>query len=250
MRNKKIIFGIYTDSYENKVGLTLPYINFFSMFGKVIFLTHDNFDVLKNVYDILVVPGGADILSNNDNNMSFSNGRANPYYEFLDKHVLAEDLKNKKPVIGICRGFQTINVALGGTLYPNVVGHLNSVRTSKTEILSIFDNEIFQEPTYIKINSIHHQAIDRLGNGLKPLGFTKANDNCYSVVENNLFNLNRQKLNIFVEKNLKYEKKENYYFVEVFEGIENPILGFQYHPEEINCEYAINKIQIFIEKNL
>lgn len=78
------------------------------------------------------------------------------------------------PVLGICRGAQVINVALGGTLHqhlPDVVGHTrhqqgnavfstSAVRTVAGSRLAALIGDSTDAQCY------HHQAIDRLGSGL------------------------------------------------------------------------------------
>ena len=78
------------------------------------------------------------------------------------------------PVLGICRGAQVLNVALGGTLHqhlPDVVGHTrhqqgnavfstSAVRTVPGTRLAALIGESSDAQCY------HHQAIDRLGAGL------------------------------------------------------------------------------------
>ncbi|HKV18514.1 MAG TPA: gamma-glutamyl-gamma-aminobutyrate hydrolase family protein [Mycobacterium sp.] len=78
------------------------------------------------------------------------------------------------PVLGICRGAQVINVVLGGTLHqhlPDVLGHpyhqqgnavfsTSSVRTVPGTRLAALIGETSDAQCY------HHQAIDRLGDGL------------------------------------------------------------------------------------
>jgi putative glutamine amidotransferase len=82
------------------------------------------------------------------------------------------------PIMGICRGLQLINVALGGTLYqdifkqvPGVGGHVCGYNTEEgfhsielEEKSILFD--VFKEKT-ISVNSEHHQAIKDLGRGLR-----------------------------------------------------------------------------------
>ena len=88
--------------------------------------------------------------------------------------LLAGALKRGLPVLGICRGAQVLNVALGGTLHqhlPDVVGHSrhqagNAVfSTSRVRIapgtrLATLIGEYSDEQCY------HHQAIAELGKGL------------------------------------------------------------------------------------
>jgi len=78
------------------------------------------------------------------------------------------------PVLGICRGAQVLNVALGGTLHqhlPDVIGHIrhqqgnaefytSTVRTVAGSRLAGLIGETSDAQCY------HHQAIDRLGDGL------------------------------------------------------------------------------------
>ena len=88
--------------------------------------------------------------------------------------LLAGALKRGLPVLGICRGAQVLNVALGGTLHqhlPDVVGHSrhqagNAVfSTSRVHVapgtrLATLIGEYSDEQCY------HHQAIAELGKGL------------------------------------------------------------------------------------
>lgn len=83
-----------------------------------------------------------------------------------------------KPVLGICRGCQLINVALGGTLYqdiatqvPNAIAHRD---TSKYErqlhtmnvVQGSHLSTMFPNVSQATVNSIHHQAVKDLGRDL------------------------------------------------------------------------------------
>lgn len=82
-----------------------------------------------------------------------------------------------KPVLGICRGIQVINVALGGTLIQDIptskaeVGHnqkaIGTVVTHSVEIMK--DTLLYDivKKERIIVNSFHHQACRRLGNRLE-----------------------------------------------------------------------------------
>jgi putative glutamine amidotransferase len=88
--------------------------------------------------------------------------------------LLARALKRELPVLGICRGAQVLNVALGGTLHqhlPDVVGHSrhqadnavfseSRVHTVPGTRLAALIGEYSDEQCY------HHQAIAEVGNGL------------------------------------------------------------------------------------
>ncbi|MEU2390022.1 gamma-glutamyl-gamma-aminobutyrate hydrolase family protein [Streptomyces sp. NPDC007369] len=73
-----------------------------------------------------------------------------------------------RPVLGICRGMQALNVALGGTLVQHIDGHVEApgvmswhpVRPVAGTRYARLVPEEAEVPTY------HHQAVDRLGRGL------------------------------------------------------------------------------------
>jgi putative glutamine amidotransferase len=79
------------------------------------------------------------------------------------------------PVLGICRGVQTLNVARGGTLHQHVEGHR---QTSPGRITT---HSVRVEPgsrlarvlgvTEADVNSFHHQAVARLGEGLRAVAW-------------------------------------------------------------------------------
>jgi putative glutamine amidotransferase len=80
------------------------------------------------------------------------------------------------PTIGICRGMQVVNVALGGDL----VQHLDGAEHVSTDGTGMVDHEVALEPgsavatalgcTALTVRSSHHQAVGRLGAGLVVVG--------------------------------------------------------------------------------
>ena len=115
------------------------------------------------------------------------------YLESLDKEIGDEDfdverdqleiacirhaLDHGKPLLGICRGAQLINVVQGGSLHQNI--NPMRKRTSKRAHLRP-RKTVHLEPdsrlaaivgtTRLKVNSLHKQAVDRLGNDLARVG--------------------------------------------------------------------------------
>lgn len=70
-----------------------------------------------------------------------------------------------KPILGICKGLQVINVGLGGTLRLHIPGHnIPEMRDANIQPLR---HAATPTVRYEFVNSSHHQAIDRLGDGLK-----------------------------------------------------------------------------------
>jgi putative glutamine amidotransferase len=95
------------------------------------------------------------------------------------------------PLLGICRGMQVLNVACGGTLLqhiPDLVGHeahggvpsgfgTHKVRvTSGTTLVGILPGA-----EYMEVPTHHHQAVDKIGDGLAAVGW--ADDGIIEAVE-------------------------------------------------------------------
>ena len=109
----------------------------------------------------------------------------------LEFKVFKKAFESGKPILGICRGAQLVNVALGGTLYQDLPTELASdiAHRQKEGILDYSHriNVVKGTPLYalmgeekIKGNSFHHQAIKMLGDGLKVMA--KANDGVVEAV--------------------------------------------------------------------
>lgn len=110
-------------------------------------------------------------------------------------------LANGKPILTICRGFQLLNVALGGDLWQDLAeqqGYIHSdqrirhlcMAEENSVLARLFGREF-------RVNSTHHQAVRRLGEGLRVTGRS---------VEG---------------------------IVEAYEHESRPILGTQFHPERL-----------------
>lgn len=92
--------------------------------------------------------------------------------------LLSKALQADKPILGICRGLQFLNVFLGGTLWqdlpsehPSEIVHRQAkpygipthTVTLSGELKSLLDKDI------LEVNTLHHQAIKDLANGLTPM---------------------------------------------------------------------------------
>lgn len=140
--------------------------------------------------------------------------------------LLERVLKKNKPVFGICRGLQLINIFFGGTIYQDIdqtkltdIEHISNMIPKycyshkvsiykKSKLFEAFDRDD------IDVNSYHHQAVDKLGKGLKETAW--AEDGIIEGIEN-----------------------DDYYFV----------VGVQWHPEmmgEVHGE-QLNLFKMFIK---
>lgn len=129
--------------------------------------------------DGLVLQGGADLApeSYNEDPLApeWRGDRVRDRYEIDLFNAFVEA---GKPVLGICRGCQLINVALGGTLYqdiatqvPQAIAHRDTAKyelqlhqmnlIQGTQLAALYPNV-----TQATINSIHHQAVKDLGRNL------------------------------------------------------------------------------------
>lgn len=116
--------------------------------------------------DGLLLPGGGDItpaLYGRESRGSEPPDRARDREELTLLHSF---LREGKPVLGICRGLQVINVYFGGTLVQDISGHSavkgqdsrHAVRGIPARLLPTDQSEV---------NSAHHQSVERLGRGLR-----------------------------------------------------------------------------------
>jgi putative glutamine amidotransferase len=131
---------------------------------------------LMGEYDGLVVLGGSDIhpeMYGQDIKSSCVYG-TNPRADTFEILLVRAAVAARKPVIGICRGMQVFNVALGGTLIQDIgAGTVHNVAEDNTAMTEHAVRilpatrlaSIFGEGE-IGIQSAHHQAADRLGDGL------------------------------------------------------------------------------------
>jgi len=126
--------------------------------------------------DGLVLQGGADVCpqtySETPTRPEWSGDRARDVYEL---ELLQEFIDAGKPVLGICRGCQLINVAFGGTLYQDIATDIPAAIAHVNDLYDGHSHEIrFPEgsslagllpgcPARARVNSIHHQAVKDLG---------------------------------------------------------------------------------------
>jgi putative glutamine amidotransferase len=111
----------------------------------------------------------------------------------LELELVDRALRDDVPLFGICRGLQVLNVALGGSLHqhiPDTVG--DSVQHSQTDKRHVATHpvKLLAEGTRLgrilgtselAVNSFHHQALKRLGRGLREVAW--APDRVIEAVE-------------------------------------------------------------------
>lgn len=96
----------------------------------------------------------------------------NPARDLSDSLLVRAALDSGKPILGICRGSQILNVLLGGTLYQDIPSQLPEAHAHKGVSHKIdlveggFLKDIFEVDS-LTVNSTHHQAVKELAPGAK-----------------------------------------------------------------------------------
>jgi len=129
--------------------------------------------------DALVLMGGSDVCPATYGEQAlrpeWNGDRVRDDYEIA---LLNAFVAHGKPVLGVCRGAQVINVALGGTLYqdlatqlPHALSHRNwSIYERNCHATAIVPGSglarLYPATPLVKTNSVHHQAVKALGRNL------------------------------------------------------------------------------------
>ena len=123
-------------------------------------------------YDGLLLPGGCDVNPARYGKSRIPEETTDDDLDVIQFDALARFLEAGKPVLGICRGHQLLNVAFGGTLIQHLPGaeKHQSLATGEDNLHTIhIADHTFLHPIYgssCSVNSTHHQGIDIPGKGL------------------------------------------------------------------------------------
>lgn len=134
--------------------------------------------------DALVLAGGEDV----DPLLFYEEphpkiGKIEPQRDDFELALIEEAWKQKKPIFGICRGLQLLNVASKGTLYQDIslYEELEVNHIQKTPWKHATHSILIEEDSWLGealgteqvVNSYHHQAIKEIGDTFRPVAWSK-----------------------------------------------------------------------------
>ena len=189
------IIGLTTYTGENKYGhpivaLMQQYIKAISEAGGVPILipSGGTIEAIKALFerlDGIVLTGGGDIaIERFDGEPHARVDGVDPDRDTVEFALVQAAAESGKPYLGICRGFQVVNVALGGTLYTDIQDQLpgaikhdydsdsqrqllaHPIRVDKSSSLAGILGE-----AGLNVNSLHHQGAKDLAPALKPAAY-------------------------------------------------------------------------------
>lgn len=136
---------------------------------------------LADIFDGFLFTGGPDVHPFNFNEETHAHcGNVSSQRDSMELALLILVMKAKKPVLGICRGIQLLNIGLGGDIYQDIpsqfrqafpIAHnqpfaceipAHTVNVVPGTLLS----QIAGADLNLKVNSMHHQAVRNLAPGL------------------------------------------------------------------------------------
>lgn len=178
MKQIKPLIGVTTSVRKGHIMWWYTHLGIKLAGGKAIRITALN-DKDYTMCDGYIISGGVDIDPQCYGQENTSSVDIEPERDTLEQEVIAHALKHKKPLMGICRGAQMINIVQGGTLHQNARDFYEKFVPSDSVLGKIFSRRViriiedgvlchlFKKKPQLSVNSLHHQAIHKLGKQLK-----------------------------------------------------------------------------------
>lgn len=168
--------------------------------------------------DILLLPGGGDILPSLYGKQNYNCHNVDASLDQVQLRILNFFVQNQRPVLGICKGMQLLNIYFGGTLLQTITTDDLHAFHRKDQLHEVYRCSLNRKDffydlfgTHYTVNSAHHQAIDQIGNQLYPV--------CRSTDG----------------------------IIEAIEHYTLPIIGVQWHPERMLSSGGLELFTYFLK---
>lgn len=181
--------AVFGEIKDGKSNVSKNYIKHLNMCGIDSKIVHEQppWDAAKH-FDFLLVCGGGDIDPTLYGQKPINGSKYDRIFDNAEQNYIKAFINNNKPILGICRGMQSINVALSGTLIqdiPSMLGfsHSNSSNEDMMHEIKISRNSLLYRALGLRavVNSQHHQCVHSLGCGLYVAA--KSHDGVIEAVE-------------------------------------------------------------------
>jgi putative glutamine amidotransferase len=140
-------------------------------------LPSESLTALLERLDGILFPGGADVDPSQYSESPHPKTEVNTDLDALEFEAARWAIDRDIPTLGICRGQQLLNVALGGTLIQHVDNHRQEGdRTALTQCLSVAPDSRLRAvfgSERLEVNTMHHQAVKTLGRGLRAVAWAE-----------------------------------------------------------------------------
>ena len=197
----KPIIGISSNLNEHVLTVSTDYIQAITNFGGVPLIIPniqgDAIDSIVELLDGLLLTGGGDIDPTLFNEEPHQNlGSIIPERDAFEIAIIKKMMALNKPILGICRGMQILNITIGGDMYQdiytqsqnNLLQHTQQAsRTHATHFVQVTEGSMLSEIVQVdkfKVNSFHHQAIRKIPKDYKACAF--ASDGIIEAFESNI----------------------------------------------------------------
>jgi putative glutamine amidotransferase len=157
--------GITVRSENEYYFVKKRYLEYFKDF-EIVLLYPYNITYMCAQCDGFVVIGGSDanpILYGEEN---YASVNIDDEIDGLDMKIIDYAVKNNKPIYGICRGLQMLNIYFEGTLKQHVISHKNEPHNI------ILVERFLDFPHLEKVNSYHHQSVKKNGKDIQVLYYS------------------------------------------------------------------------------
>lgn len=193
MKSKRPVIGITPgfDYENNRMFINRGYCEPISLSGGMPVLlpiTGDE-ELLSEMiesFDGFLLSGGPDVDAMHWGECNFKfNGEISPYRDGMELFIARQAIAKDKPVLGICRGMQVMNIAMGGTIYQDIYSqnkdkeHIKHSQDAPKwypthKVTAQMGSKVYNahEKDIISVNSFHHQAVRDVAPGFMVTAFS------------------------------------------------------------------------------